>query len=124
MLKLFNYATETPQGAAKNGRHESLWERLPMIETLLKQVENLKIRHPLLDKQTVAAAQPSPKSKFAPSASSLAAQSSSSHSFLPVAINNAWLKLDKYYTLTDMTEVYVAAVVLNPYKKWSYFEAS
>ena len=34
-----------------------------------------------------------------------------------MAINNAWLKLDKYYALTDNSEAYVAVVVLNLYEK-------
>lgn len=123
ILELFDYATEKLQGAAKDGKHGSLWECLPMIEILLKQVENLKIKHPLLDEQIVVPIPSNRRSKSSQSTSSLA-QRPSSDSFLAIAINNAWLKLDKYYTLTDMTEVYVAAVVLNPYKKWSYFEAS
>ena len=39
-----------------------------------------------------------------------------------IAINNAWDKLDKYYTLTDETPAYVAALVLHPGQKWQYFE--
>ena len=39
-----------------------------------------------------------------------------------VAINHAWDKLDKYYTLTDETPAYVAALVLHPGQKWQYFE--
>jgi hypothetical protein len=36
---------------------------------------------------------------------------------MAIGINNTWLKLNKYYVLTDKSEAYVAAVVLNPYKK-------
>jgi hypothetical protein len=95
-----------------------------MIETLLHQVEDLKTKYPLSDNQTAFPAPSNRRSKSSQSTSSLPTQGHSSDSFLAIAINNAWLKLDKYYTLTDMTEAYVAAVVLNPYKKWSYFEAS
>lgn len=123
ILELFDYATEKLQGAAKDSKHGSLWECLPMIETLLKQVENLKMKYPLLTEQT-AVPTPSNRKPKSSQSTSLPTQGPSSESFLAIAINNAWLKLDKYYTLTDMTEVYVAAVVLNPYKKWSYFEAS
>jgi hypothetical protein len=42
--------------------------------------------------------------------------------FLAIAIRNAWVKLDKYYNLTDRSVAYVAAVVLNPAYKWKYFE--
>ena len=124
ILELFDYATEKLQGAAKDGKHGALWECLPMIETLLHQVEDLKTKYPLSENQTAFPAPSNRRSKSSQSTSSLPTQGHSSDSFLAIAINNAWLKLDKYYTLTDMTEAYVAAVVLNPYKKWSYFEAS
>jgi hypothetical protein len=38
------------------------------------------------------------------------------------SLNNAWYKLNDYYSLTDMSPIYVAGVVLNPQYKWSYFE--
>src|ERR1700754_4322361 len=39
-------------------------------------------------------------------------------------INLAWEKLDKYYTLTELSPIYIAAVVLNPCLKWNYFESA
>ena len=36
--------------------------------------------------------------------------------------NAGWAKLDKYYSLTDKSPVYIAALVLCPQWKWSYFE--
>jgi hypothetical protein len=51
ILELFHYATEKLQGAAKDGKHGALWECLPMIECLLKEVEDLRAAYPLLDEQ-------------------------------------------------------------------------
>lgn len=34
----------------------------------------------------------------------------------------AWDKLDYYYGLTDRSPVYIAAVVLNPFLKWKFFD--
>ena len=34
--------------------------------------------------------------------------------FLAIAVNNAWVKLDKYYDLADRSVAYIAAVILNP----------
>ena len=36
--------------------------------------------------------------------------------------NSGWAKLNKYYTTTDETPAYVAALVLNPRWKWGYIE--
>src|SRR5262249_12951900 len=37
-------------------------------------------------------------------------------------INAAWLKLEKYFKLTDYSPLYIAAVVLHPSKRFEYFE--
>jgi len=37
-------------------------------------------------------------------------------------INTAWLKLEKYYKLTDVSPLYVAAIVLHPGWRFDYFE--
>jgi hypothetical protein len=125
ILELFHYATEKLQGAAKDGKHGALWECLPMIECLLKEVEDLRAVYPLLDEQSVIPTSSARRSKSSQSVSSLPiSQRSSSNEFLAIAINNTWLKLDKYYALTDNSEAYVASVVLNPYEKWTFFEKS
>ena len=41
---------------------------------------------------------------------------------LGLSANNAWNKFKKYYELTDDSPFYVAAIVLNPFHKWRYFE--
>ena len=33
-----------------------------------------------------------------------------------------WVKVDKYYALTDVTPVYLASMVLDPTMKWDYFD--
>jgi hypothetical protein len=37
-------------------------------------------------------------------------------------INHGWMKLNKYYELTDRSAAYVAALVLHPAYTWSYLE--
>jgi hypothetical protein len=46
-----------------------------------------------------------------------------SDDFMSTSLNAGWAKLDKYYTKTEDTPVYNAAVVLNPGFKWDYFES-
>jgi hypothetical protein len=41
---------------------------------------------------------------------------------LCVGISLAWQKLDGYYSNTDQSPVYVAAVVLRPGLKWKWLE--
>ena len=36
---------------------------------------------------------------------------------IAIAVNNAWVKLNKYYELTDRALAYIAAVVINPQYK-------
>jgi hypothetical protein len=42
--------------------------------------------------------------------------------FLGPCCNAGWKKLDKYYSMTDRTSAYTAALVLCPQWKWSYFQ--
>jgi hypothetical protein len=42
--------------------------------------------------------------------------------FLLLCINIGWIKLNKYYALTDKSPAYVSAVVLDPAQKWLYFK--
>jgi hypothetical protein len=41
---------------------------------------------------------------------------------LAMCVNLAWMKLDKYYKLTDDSAVYLVAAVLDPRLKMAYFE--
>lgn len=38
------------------------------------------------------------------------------------SLNSAWEKANKYYTLLDSTPAYVAAIVLDHRRRWSFFE--
>jgi hypothetical protein len=44
-----------------------------------------------------------------------------SNEHMAPCIDMGWCKLNKYYTRTDQSPVYVAAIVLHPGWKWSYF---
>jgi hypothetical protein len=121
ILGLFDFATLNLQGAATEGTHGALWECLPMIETLLSGIEDLKLRYPLQAEQSATSNR---KSKSSQSTTLSLSQNSSSDNFIAIGLNNAWLKLEKYYVLTDKSDAYVAAVILNPYRKWAYFSVS
>lgn len=122
ILQYFEYATKALEGSAREGHHGALWECLPTMELLLKQLEQLKLQYPHsndLRAIPVSNTPTAPRRRNPlppPPSESLADQ------FIAIAINNAWLKLDEYYTLTDRSIAYVAAVVLNPAHKWTYFE--
>lgn len=119
ILEKFEYTTKTLEGCAKEGHHGALWECLPAMELLLKQLEDLKFQYPLLDHYPVIsrASQSRRRNAAPPPPSELLVDQ-----FFAISINNAWVKLDKYYNLTDRSIAYVAAVVLNPAHKWKYFE--
>jgi hypothetical protein len=57
---------------------------------------------------------PSPLPSSLPSQTNNDSHLSYEHRMLCVGINLRWKKLNKYYTLTDESPVYVAAVVLHP----------
>lgn len=127
ILEHFSYATLTLEGAAKDGHHGSLWECLPMIETLLRQLERLKVQYPLQDENSAVPLPPVPTRRGRASQSTrriptVSAVPATTDTFLSIGLNNAWKKLDKYYLLTDKSPAYVLAVVLNPQYKWKYFE--
>jgi hypothetical protein len=39
-----------------------------------------------------------------------------------IGINTAWLKLKKYFKLTDFSPLYIAAIVLHSIRRFKYFE--
>src|SRR5690242_3391912 len=88
---------------------------LPMIEYLIAEVENLRAKYPLPDP---------PPSKRRKHANLITPSEPSSERFITLAINNAWVKLNKYYTLSDDSVAYIADVVFNPRQKWTFFERS
>jgi hAT family C-terminal dimerisation region len=119
ILEKFEVVTKTLEGSAKEGHHGALWECLPAMELILKQLEDLKSKYPLLDNHSVASNASQSRRK---SGVPLTPSETLTDQFLAIAINNAWVKLDKYYNLTDRSVVYIAAVILNPAHKWKYFE--
>jgi hAT family C-terminal dimerisation region len=116
VLEHFNIATLSLEGAAKQAHHGSLWECLPMLEYLIEKLEALRAEYPLLE--------PPPPPVKGRKTAVVVTPKPSTDQFLAIAINNAWGKLDKYYTLTDESIAYVAAVVLNPAWKWTFFRSS
>ncbi len=42
--------------------------------------------------------------------------------YMILCIDAGWKKLIQYYKKADRAPSYIAAIVLNPTKKWSYFE--
>ena len=42
--------------------------------------------------------------------------------FMSPYCNSGWVKLDKYYSLTERSPVYIAALVLSPQWKWDYID--
>jgi hypothetical protein len=94
-LAPFERLTIRMQGHARQGHHGSIWEALPALECLLQHIEKGK--------------------------ESLQAQGKA-RSPLFTCYNNAWLKLQKYYNLTDNShQIYAAATLLNPTLRKTYF---
>ena len=44
--------------------------------------------------------------------------------FMGPCCNSGWAKLEKYYSLTDRSPVYIAALVLCPQWKWEYIDGN
>lgn len=44
--------------------------------------------------------------------------------FMASRVNSAWSKLDKYYTKTNDSTAYIAALVLDPSMKWEYITST
>lgn len=44
--------------------------------------------------------------------------------FMAPCVEAGWPKLDAYYTLTERSSAYVAAIVLSPHRKWHYFDVA
>jgi hypothetical protein len=42
--------------------------------------------------------------------------------FMCESVNNAWEKLQEYYTLVDRSVWYLVGLVLNPEQKWAHYE--
>lgn len=93
MLAPLEQATMRLQGRPGTPTGGYVWEILPVFEWLLCHFEELKVRYD---------SHPNPHFRS--------------------NVNLAWLKLDRYYALTDNSPVYVAGVVFHPRMKWSFVE--
>jgi hypothetical protein len=91
-LEPFYQCTLELQGQAKVAQHGVIWEALPAMEGLLRHLENLKVIVLKSNKQ------------------------------LREAVNNSWVKLRKYYDLTDNSYgIYAAASLLYPCLRLAHF---
>lgn len=105
-LEPFVKATARLQGHAKHGYCGALWECLPVYETLLTRLE--KTSNELNVGLAVSADERAP--------------AYNDPYQIGLACNTAWNKLVQYYRATDESSAYVAAIVLNPFYKWDYFD--
>ena len=87
----------------------SIWEALPSIEYILSHLENLKSEYKFDDYMQAKDV-------------ATDAMTTESRKYFKEAINNAWVKLDEYYTRMDESPVYAASVALNPSQMWHYME--
>jgi hypothetical protein len=122
-LQLFENATKAVEGSGDHGHHGVLWECLPIFESILLKLERLKEEYPVQEELTVTAFAPSKGRKTVPPPQPPPRRTNVDQ-FMAVAINHAWLKIEKYYILTDKSPAYIAAVVLNPLHTWTFFELS
>ena len=44
--------------------------------------------------------------------------------FIASRVNSVWSKLDKYYTKTNDSTAYIAAIILDPSMKWEYITST
>ena len=97
-LRNFYLTTKDGQSHAAAGHHGSVWEWLPAIEWLLKKCGEGR---------------------------EAAAESHGRTSWLAIAYQNAYQKLQEYWNLTDDSHViYAAATLLSPLSKQAYFDAN
>ncbi|KAM3505831.1 hypothetical protein MY10362_002714 [Beauveria mimosiformis] len=94
ILRLLKIATKRLEGRPKEGKFGATWEVLLTMEWLLKHLEESKLRHERDEEP-----------------------------YLRIGCNLGWMKLDQYYTLTEDSPAYLAALVLHPAFRWSTVES-
>ncbi|KAF4443574.1 transposase-like protein [Fusarium austroafricanum] len=94
ILKPLKIATKRLEGRPKEGKFGAIWEVLLTMEWLLKHLEEFKVQHELDEEP-----------------------------HLRIGCNLGWMKLDRYYTLTEDSPVYLAALILHPAFRWSTVES-
>jgi hypothetical protein len=91
ILKPFQSVTKRLEGHASDGEHGSVWEALPVIESLIAHLDEMKKIY-----------------------------TQQSHPELATSINLAWVKLDAYYKKLDDSPAYAAALMLHPQYRLQY----
>ncbi|KAJ3453314.1 hypothetical protein MRS44_017561 [Fusarium solani] len=94
ILKPLKIATKRLEGRPQEGKFGAIWEVLLTMEWLLKHLEEAKVRHERDEEP-----------------------------YLRIGCNLGWMKLDQYYTLTEDSPAYLAALVLHPAFRWSTVES-
>ncbi|KAL5610632.1 hypothetical protein FOBRF1_006749 [Fusarium oxysporum] len=94
ILKPLKIATKRLEGRPKEGKFGAIWEVLLTMEWLLKHLEEFKAQHELDEEP-----------------------------HLRIGYNLGWMKLDRYYTLTEDSPVYLAALIPHPAFRWSTVES-
>jgi hypothetical protein len=127
ILQPFYDLTIFLQGRASDARHGSIWEVLPVLDFLLNKLEEKSSQYRIelaeTSKRVVeSVAQTKPAKKSIRKAKTSTQKPIADISQISTGINNCWIKLRKYYELTDQSPVYAAAVVLNPEHKLDYFK--
>ena len=98
LLRPFNQATKRAEGNATEGSHGALWEVIPTMNYLFTM---LKSR-----------------------ADDVTARPGRYSAHYSHCLNHGYLKLQDYFTKIDDSRLYSAAVVLNPCRRFTYFENS
>ncbi|KPA35844.1 transposase [Fusarium langsethiae] len=86
--------TKRLEGRPEEGKYGAIWEVLLTMEWLLQHLEDSKLQH-----------------------------EHDEEPYLRIGCNLGWMKLDKYYTLTEDSPVYLAALVLHPAFRWPSVES-
>jgi hypothetical protein len=119
ILKPFYTQTMRLQSRAPDASHGSIWEALPTMELILDHLEDMKVVYQDSNDPSSPSVRRRRRQQPNPHQSN-DELNDSSRRHIRTAINNAWAKLDEYYTLTSDSPVYVAALVLHPGHKWKY----
>lgn len=94
ILKPLKIATKCLEGRPQEGKFGAIWEVLLTMEWLLKHLEEDKLQHERDEEP-----------------------------YLRIGCNLGWMKLDHYYTLTEDSPAYLAALALHPVFRWSTIES-
>ncbi|KAK2926577.1 HAT, C-terminal dimerization domain [Fusarium oxysporum f. sp. vasinfectum] len=94
ILKSLKIATKRLEGRPQEGKFGAIWEVLLTMEWLLKHLEEAKLQHERDEEP-----------------------------YLRIGCKLGWMKLDQYYSYTEDSPAYLAALVLHPAFRWSTVES-